>query len=219
LDLLLTEWGDILVEAVRTNQSINLMSEIFAKTDDQYSDIDIIKEKLGLSFNTTFIERNYDLAVRKTKEDFAKLSDEEIDLETSIITNFHKLLEGMAYKQAVMAAFAKFRHRNRSLEIEDIFDAWQLSIDFGKRSSEFIANMKRRQIQIQAQDRVKLLYNNTEDAWRAKQGLPPIRRIPLTIEEVKASFVEIAKSSTKKSPSKKSASKKHKKSKRKLEKK
>lgn len=219
LDLLLTEWGDTLVEAVRTNQSINLISEIFAKTDGQYPDIDKIKEKLGLSFNTTFIERNYTLSVNKTKEEIARLSDEDFELETSIITNFHKLLEGMAYKQAVMAAFAKFRHRNRNMEMEGIFDGWQLSIDFGKRSSEFIANMKRRQIQNQAQDRVKLLYNKTEDAWHAKQGLPPIRRTPLTIEEVKASFVEIDKSASKKSASKKSASKKHKKSKRKLEKK
>lgn len=207
LDLLLTEWENTVIEAIQTNTSINLIKEIFAKTDDQYPDIDKIKEKLELSFSSAFIERNYTLSVNKTKEDFARQSDEDFDLETKIITNFHKLLEGMTYKQAVMAAFAKFRHRNRSLEIEDIFDAWRLSIEFGKRSSDFIMDVKRRQIQIQAQDRVKLFYNQTEDAWRAKKGLPPIRRTPLTPDEVKASFVEITKSPTKKKPKNKKTKK------------
>lgn len=208
LDLLLSDWEDAVIEAVQTNTSINLIKEIFAKTDDQYPDIDTLKEKLELSFSVAFIERNYTLSVNKTKEDFARQSEEDFDLEKSIITNFHKLLEGMAYKQAVMAAFAKFRHINRNMEIEDIFDAWRLSIDFGKSSRDFIMDVKRRQIQIQAQDRVKILYNQTEDAWRAKQGLPPIRRTPLTIDEVKASFVEIAKSPIKKKSKTKKASKK-----------
>lgn len=205
LDLLLTEWEETVIEAVQTNSSLNIINDIFSKnTDDQYLDIDKIKEKLELSFSSAFIERHYELAVKKTKEDFV----DDFDLETQIITKFYKILEILAFRQAVMAAFSKFRFRNRSMEIEDIFDAWRVAIDFGKPSKEFIADVKRRQIQIQAQDRVKILYNQTEDAWRVKQKLPPIRRTPLTAEEVKASYTEVTKSPIKKKPKKSKKTKK-----------
>jgi len=191
LDDMSDEWQTVvlkLVENPSVNSGIEKINEVFNDPDN--NSIDLIKDGLF-----KFLGKVLTKDVLEMIRSFRNMEE----LQVEFISAY--------FRQATLVAFSSFVDKWHGKIRNETFLEFRQCLVEGQDSIKFIRDMKVNYYRAMVFVRMESVFNDTIDSWNREHGIPVKRRVDLTEEEVKKSFL-IAPAKTPKKVKKKSKKRK-----------